>query len=474
MADTEGAMTNSASNRDHDAPSTGSMVDGSPDSGVEDLVQSVLSEARELLDTLENEGSEGDPTPTDVISTVDQDAFDREAVEAVLDRVGHLVDDLDHIDDAVEEAPRSEPFDLTAVVPPPPVAPDALVPNPGPNGPEVDLFATEPVPTTAEETVVANPTLDFQENDSELEETVPTPTLMDAAEVEQTGASGDEPKDEAAMRLEKLLANRLAEEYGSVEDLKQRKSGVLESNPVVEESSTSIVTDGPGAPEEPPGGSEITSIKTDDNEVGISSTRVISAEDPEPVEMTTLPDESGESEPVRMETLEGGSEEPTPAEMVRLEESIDQPAEAQPVDQTPVADETPVETEAHAPPANPESEDESATVTREAETIKVDDASMDQQPEPEMSLVANRESFLVVIGSLPYRFLPKALHPFMTPLALSLALWVPFAWAFAFLGPTSAPGASGVLQPGFEGRTAQDEVVHDAVEPSTAPSTDPH
>ena len=50
----------------------------------------------------------------------------------------------------------------------------------------------------------------------------------------------------------------------------------------------------------------------------------------------------------------------------------------------------------------------------------------------------------------------------------------PYCRAFAFLGPTSAPGASGVLQAGFEGRTAEDEVVHDAVEPSTAPSTDSH
>ena len=467
-------MSNPPSNQDHDPPPTSSVVDESPDSGPEDLVQSVLADARELLETFGDPDSEGIAAPANPVPASEEEAFDPAAVEAVLDRVGHLVDDLDHVDDAVEEAPRSEPFDLTAVVPPPPVAGDEQVPNPGPNGPQVDLFATEPVPKTSEEPIAANPTLDFQENNPAVEDTVPSPTLMDAAEGEQTAAPGDEPRDEAAMRLEKLLANRLAEEYGSVEDLKRQKPSIPESNPVAEAPSTPIVTGDSAASEEPTGGSEITSIKTDDNEVGISSTRVISAEDPEPVEMTTLPDESGESEPVRMETLEGGSEEPTPAEMVRVEESIDQPAEAQPVDQTPVADETPVETEAHAPPANPESQDESATVTREAETTKVDDASMDQQPEPEMSLVANRESFLVVIGSLPYRFLPKALHPFMTPLALSLALWVPFAWAFAFLGPTSAPGASGVLQAGFEGRTAEDEVVHDAVEPSTAPSTDPH
>ena len=65
------------------------------------------------------------------------------AVEAVLDRVGHLVDDLDHIEDAVDEAPRSEPFDLTAVVPPAPVSPDERIPDHGPSGPAVDLFATD-------------------------------------------------------------------------------------------------------------------------------------------------------------------------------------------------------------------------------------------------------------------------------------------------------------------------------------------
>ncbi|MBQ72410.1 MAG: hypothetical protein CMJ67_05835 [Planctomycetaceae bacterium] len=467
-------MSNSPSNQDHDAPSASSMADGSPGSGAEDLVQSVLADARELLETFGDEGQAKETTASDPVPAAGEDAFDSAAVEAVLDRVGHLVDDLDHIDDAVDEAPRSEPFDLTAVVPPPPVTPDEQVPNHGPNGPEVDLFATEPTPTTSEEPITANPTLDFQENEPVVDDSVPTPTPMDAADGEPAEASRDEPKDEAAMRLEKLLANRLAEEYESVEDLKQQKPNILESDPVVEESSTPVVNDESTVTEEPTGVSDTVSIKTDDNEVGISSTRVISTQDPEPVEMTAIPEGSGDSEPVRMETVEGGDEETTPAEMVRVEDSVEEPSKDQREDDAPVTDDTPVETEAHESQANPEPEVEPATVTTEAEANEADDAAVEPDPEPEKTLVANRESLLVAIGALPYRFLPKALHPFMTPLALSLALWVPFAWAFAFLGPTSAPGASSVLQAGFEGRTAEDEVVHDAVEPSTAPSTDPH
>ena len=84
----------------------------------------------------------------------------------------------------------------------------------------------------------------------------------------------------------------------------------------------------------------------------------------------------------------------------------------------------------------------------------------------------HRESLLVTISALPYRFLPGSLHPFMTPLALSLALWVPIAWTFAILGPTPTPGAARVLQPGFENRMIADEVEGVVDDASPAPPLD--
>ena len=84
MTDTKEAMSNSPSNHDHDVPPVSSTVDGSSGSGAEDLVQSVLADARELLETFGNDGRASETTASDPVPAADGDAFDPAAVEAVL------------------------------------------------------------------------------------------------------------------------------------------------------------------------------------------------------------------------------------------------------------------------------------------------------------------------------------------------------------------------------------------------------
>ena len=113
------------------------------------------------------------------------------------------------------------------------------------------------------------------------------------------------------------------------------------------------------------------------------------------------------------------------------------------------------------------SEAVSATeTTADHEHLVVSEAEV----EDELVSATDRTSTLVAIGALPYRFMPKSMHPLMTPLALSLALWVPVAWAFAFLGPTAVPGDAGVLQPGFQEKLSEkDGTPRSPEEPAVAP-----
>lgn len=378
------AASNPPSNQDHDPRPLGSTTDDHLDSETNDLVQSVLADARELLDTLEDRTSPAEPEAAGTSPSSDTEAFD-----------------------------------LTAVVPPAPLAPDEQVPDHGPDGPAVDLFARGPdSPDTA--VPLANPSLGFRKDE-------PTTTGVDGDE-----SSGNEIVDEAAMRLERLLADRLAEEYGSVADKAD----------------------------------DMTADTTDGNEVGISSTRVIPASDPDPVGMSTMPEEDDTVEAVRMETMDGGVEETAPAGMVR----VDEPDEASPDGEASDQGEATSVSVPEPIPADQDVEAPSDDRHDHGENESMDDAGF----EPEMIMEDAPRSRLVAIATLPYRVLPPSTHAFVTPLALSLALWVPVAWTFAILGPNPAAGDADVLQPGFGGGAAAMERSSDPDDPAATSPVDPH
>lgn len=461
-------MSNAPSNQDHDPQPSASTVEGSPGGEANDLVQSVLEDARAVLGAFEDEPRESGSTNTVPESPSSAPTpFDSDAVETVLDRVEGLVDDLDRVGVAVEQVPRPETMDLTAAVPPPPVSPDEQVPDHGPNGPEVDLFAVEATSSPSLQPM-ANPTLDFQRVDPMVDEAPGRESLEPMTENPDGRDPEEAPDDEASVRLERLLANRLAEEYDSVEELKQRKSNVQDSDPITEDGSQSVSAPDLDAEDEAGGLSDLESIKTTDNEIGISSTRVVSAVESEPVEMTSVSDEGEAPEPTPMESLPDDVEDSPVSGMVRAAE---EDADERPVDASAeVASSASVE--ADEPQAGPEAV--SVSTTEVAESTNPGSLEDEVDFAPEVTLVENRESFLKVIGALPYRYLPKSLHPFMTPLALSLAIWVPVAWSFAILDPTPAPADSTVLRPGFMDQPDQVEIGPADGEISSVPAIETH
>lgn len=104
MADTTEAMKNPSPEQEN-VPRTPVSTEPGPDApGGDELVRSVLSEARELLQEPES------------ATTVDSD-LDADTVEVVLDRVEHLVEGLVSADDPGEGRPRSESFDLNEAPP---------------------------------------------------------------------------------------------------------------------------------------------------------------------------------------------------------------------------------------------------------------------------------------------------------------------------------------------------------------------
>ena len=409
----------------------------------DNLVQSVLADARELLETLGGGNAEDAVESPESRPPVAETAFDPDSVAAVLDRVEHLVDDFDHLDDAVENQPRSEAFDLTAVASKPPPSPDERIPSHGPNGPEVDLFAAEPVVEPSTEPPM-NPTLGFEmaieEEEDPGSEVGPPPPLSATSEPPMPGTPEEEndSSEDAAVRLEQLLADRLAEEYDVVEDLVQQQPAVEEAADDGTPEAETVVNEAMSDSSEPAVRTEFESIEPTDHELGLSSTRVIPASEIQSVEMASIPGEPEPSQPAAMSTIKDDVGGPEPAVMDRVEaEGLTDPID-------------PDESEASGPIEA--STNEVSTAPSEPE-----DGAADEDPEGDQpSTEVETGSVLLSIATLPYRILPESFHRFVTPLALSLAIWVPITWTFAVVDPQPSSAAMETLQPGFEGRDAEE------------------
>ncbi len=445
-------MSNQTPNSDpvlnDDAPSP----EESPLSTDDTLVQSVLADARELLETLGGGIAEEEADSRESEAPTTEDGFDPDSVAAVLDRVEHLVDDFDHLDEAVEEQPRSEPFDLTAVASKPPPSPEEQVPSHGPNGPEVDLFAAEPVAEPSTEPPV-NPALGFEavteekeKDEGPISEVGPPPqssTIQEESPVD-TSEEPDESAEDAAVRLEKLLADRLAEEYDVIEDLGQQQPVAQEAAEDEIPQSEIVVNESMGDSSESASETEFESVEPTDHELGLSSTRVIPAADAESVEMASIPGEPETSPPVGMSTIKEDVDATEPAmqdqgEAETSNDSVD-----------------PVESEA-SDSTDPSPNDVSSASSESGDRAG-DECPEDDQPSTatEIEVEAETRSVLLSIATSPYRILPESFHRFVTPLALSLAIWVPITWTFAVVDPKPSAAATETLRPGFEGQDVED------------------
>ena len=436
------------------------------------LVDDVLRDAEALL---ADAGSREDP-PEPVVSLPvsssvsssatdprpSLEAFEPADVQALVDRVDGLLGDLGQLADEVEAAePSPAPgLDLTLVLPPATPAPENVVPDLGSAGPQVDLFST---PDAAPESSSAEPSpadvvLDSSAIVNETEtETSPSPAddllgdlsaalaeefdrpdLTAAADPPPTGQStadsplsetevalmaamteefGAEPGDlppvddegdpfvtradtpnepsEAAKRLEDLLAQRLAEEYDLVESSDPGEPGVVDAAV----TTTTEVTDPVQSDIDAVARAEIEALEALGSDLGPD-------DEDDGVHVTSVPEVSASS---RVEP------DASPVDAVP-ESSASIPAE------TAVAD-------GDSPEAASTDEDGSSTETEPS------DQSSSPRPKP----VRPGPSALVRIGSLPFRMVPPKFHRHVTPIALSLAAWVPLAWGYAILGPKPSP-----------------------------------
>ena len=465
------------------------------------LVEDVLREAQALLDEAASDDSGsarpdlGEPDPAPSGDTLD--------LQALVDRVDGLLGDLGHLADEVEAAEKSSSpgLDLTLVLQPKTPAPEHVVPDLGSAGPQVDLFAAPtPETPTASETTATSPAEVVLETESVVataaDEPEPESILDDlsaalAAEFDQpalvpaaaeasapvvaasspTPASGSastsgggfaaspisatevalmaamtkefgaeptelppvedegdpfasrpetpsEPSD-AAKRLEALLAKRLAEEYDLVESASTRSPNVVE----------------PASPSDAVSMPEVVESTADATELVQSDIDAVARAEMEALEalgsdLDTSIDASPDEAIAKTEALPATPvSEPVPAE------SRETPVAADVIERdehTPVADET--ATAAPVELATPES-----TLTSEDTDVAT------SRPKP----VRTGPSALVRIGALPFQLLPAKLHRHVTPVAISLAAWVPLAWGFAMFAPTPAPPTIDALPAGI-------------------------
>ncbi len=452
--------------REHPLP-----TDAETGSG-QSLVEDVLRDAQALLGGPEAEGA----APADAPSA-EPEAFD---LQSVVDRVDGLLGDFDHLTEEIESVDASAAgLDLTLVLPPRAPEPEDVVPDLGSAGPQVDLFATPaPADPTPEPDVGSgDPTEVVLETESPIEtataaeellqdlsaalsdefdrsersadgssESPPQASIMEsgadvardatpvsatevalmAAMTEEFGAEpgdlapmrdeGDpfesrpetpvEPSD-AAKRLEALLAERLAEEYGLVESV----SAELASPPEMDGSTDD----------------ETSRLQSDIDAVTRAEMAALEALG---TDLDADPDRgSGTGDPSSSDA-EDDPADPEPSG-VSMRASDSMIASSEPG--TMVEESSPGDASTDA-----------ADRASDAEPITSDHA-MEDRPIP----VRSGPSALVRLGALPFRVLPARFHRHVTPIAISLAAWVPLAWGYAILAPKPSPPSIDVLPAGL-------------------------
>ncbi len=482
-----------------------SPVDAPPDSeaGSSDrLVEDVLREAQALLaDSVPG----GSGSPDSVEPPPPSDAVD---LQALVGRVVGLLGDLGQLTAEIDatERPTAAGLDLTMVLPREAPDPENAVPDLGSAGPQVDLFATE-VGTTDEadvssseaptsEVVLETVTAASNDASSGAGELVDDLAAALAAEFDQpelvgaassgstTSASatsgrsifnatsttatevalmsamaeefGVEPRElppiedegdpfasrpetasepsEAARRLEDLLARRLAEEY----DLDAELVGTPpeDVDPETGPPSMAVPAAMPTTMESDADATE--RVQSDIDAVARAEMEALEALGSDlgsDVHDGATPDPvtPGSSSP---DSFSPDSVTPDPrGDDLTTAEADAESSGAAEVDTTAVTD--------VSEPTSPCGTDADSIVDHETQGRR-------------------RPSALVRLGACPFRVLPARFHRHATPVALSLAAWVPLAWGYAILAPKPAPARIDALPAGLHEAAADSPEVHDA------------
>jgi hypothetical protein len=470
------------------------------------LVEDVLRDAQALLaetDAVDPGSAEPDPE----VATASSEGASID-LQSLVDRVDGLLGDLGHLAEAVESADSSasKGLDLTLVLPPKTPAAEHVVPDLGSAGPQVDLFATpepEPEPAASEPTVPPTAVVLETEGsaavDSVLDPATPGDAVLDdlaaalaaefdqpelvttpepvgassaaaspatsgsgfkaspvsatevalmAAMTEEFGveptelppvedegdpfesrpASASEPSD-AAKRLESLLAQRLAEEYDLIESASTTTPNVIE----FEAAPAAAVPETPTTVASTADATEL--VQSDIDAVARAEMEALEA-------LGSELGHDGNERPEHTEKTESVDhhDEPESVDVVTTAAAVPEPST--------VAATTPSDAASTEPDAAPEvvdTEDTAATT----ETVETDATDVADVTTPRPAPTPRGPSAFVRLGSLPFRVLPAKFHRHVTPVALSLAAWVPLAWGYAILGPKPAPPRIDVLSAGI-------------------------
>ncbi len=506
------------------------------------LVEDVLRETQALLG--ETETANLGTASSDLEGATDADPAEAPVdLQSIVDRVDGLLGDLGHLVEEVEAAESAAPvgLDLTLVLPPATPSPEHVVPELGSEGPQVDLFAApEPEPAEIEESVpppvevvleteasASMPeSAESSAGDSMLDdlaaalaEEFDAPALVTASatgESSSTAATsssssgsggsfavspvsdtevalmaamteefGIEPTDlppvedagdpfesqaktpsepsDAAKRLESLLAQRLAEEYDLVESASTVGPDIIESE-----------VDATPAALEPPA---VIASSADATELVQSDIDAVARAEMEALE--ALGSELGD-EPREHASVEDVDVQRHPeATTTELDTTASTITEAS-------VDSTESEPIAAVVPAEATEDHGSATESETTEATTGDESEADDLASPRPAPSPRGPSAVVRIGALPFRLLPATLHRHVTPVAISLAAWVPIAWGYAILAPKPTPPrmdvlSAGVHEPGEAMHTSEHgpddaRTGHDdhAEHPATAASREAH
>ena len=420
----------------------GSTSDTAPDlTETEDLVQSVLAEAGELLDG--HSEADSDSTGGSVSARID--------LEAVLDQVEALVND---VTSETEPSRESGAFDLTAVADEAPKEPIDQVPDLGPEGPVADLFAEAPAEPRPSNEMPLNPQIVFDSEDSmamtkEFGQEPPVlPSVEPVGDPFQAETSSPSRPDDAARRLERLLADRLAEEFDLVEGVGLQKT-------MVEDSS--------GMEPTPP---DMITIRGGDDSASSAAPSEVSvmnefAEDPtvEPMRSPVVMESNAVEQNARVEFVKPSMPfEPSPIADLVVEDSVGHPelmVEEPDLDDSVTIASEPAPESSPRPTEIPEVTEVAQPVNEVEEEDTVDpDVRDEDRPRPENARSRTRP--LLAAATIPYRILPKNVHRLVTPLAISLAAWVPITWGYTLLAPTPVPEPTNVLRAGFDAASRPD------------------
>ena len=292
------------------------------------------------------------------------------------------------------------------------------------------------------------------------------PSVEPVADPFEAGTPSSPPPNDAARRLERLLADRLAEEFESVEGVGRQKAAVEDSQGM-EPTPADMIT-----------------ILGEDESVGPAEPKEVSVmnefpEDPsaEPMRSPVVTESNAVEQVARVEFVEPSiPSETSPVADLVVEDSVGHPEltveESELDESTTIASDPSPESSprpAEVPQAPEVAEVAQPVIEVEEEDTVHPDVREEDRPRPQN--VRSRIRPLLDVATIPYRILPKNVHRLVTPLAISLAAWVPITWGYTLLAPNPVPEPTNVLRAGFDSASRPDVPASpvEAVPPAESP-----